>query len=402
MNRPIRSILGSYTVSVPASAAPGVFEECRKRHIFFFDPLPEENNITVKTTLFSCGAFIQTAEDMGTEAVIVKREGLPFLISRYRKRYGIYIGILLGAAVLMYSSMLVWEVNITGNVNISADEIKKVLASHGVKEGTFIPSLDADVTAEYILLDYNPLSSLSINIKGTVANVDVMERVSKPEDEFPTDGYCNLVADADGIITNVIAAEGHPEIKAGDVITQGQLLINGIVENRYGAFKLVNSRGYVYADVTENPVFEIPLERTGKTYTGKTKTKTQIFVIGYPIDMYLNENMPYERYEITAEEKNLTVFGLKLPFKISRAVYREYTEDIYTVTEEEAKAEAEKRFELWLEKEADGDIVSIEISEETDIKNNAHLLKARVVINRNIAVRQEILFNPPNTLLPDG
>lgn len=397
MSRPLRSIFGAYTLSLPACEAPKVFEHCRKKGIFFFSPLAEKDIITVKTSLFSCSAFISAAEEVGTEAVIVKREGLPFVISRYRKRYGIYAGIFLGAAALLYSSLFVWEIKVTGNVNISETEIKKVLSSHGVREGTFIPELDADVTAEYILLDYNPLSSLSINIKGTVANVDVIERVSMPKEEFPADGYCNLVAKSDGIITNVIAAEGHPEIKIGDVVTEGQLLINGIVENRYGAYKLVNSRGYVYADVTEKLLFEIPLARTGKSYTGKTKTKYQLFVLGYPISLFFDEYPGYQSYDITAEENNIMLFGLKLPFKISKAIYKEYTEEEYTLTEEEAKREAQKRLNLWIEKEAEGEIISIETEEYFDKQNNAHLLKARVVVNRNIALRSEILFTPPNT-----
>ncbi len=397
MSRPLRSIFGAYTVSLPACEAPKVFEHCRKKGIFFFSPLAENNKITVKTSLFSCSAFISAAEEVGTEAVIIKREGLPFVISRYRKRYGIYAGIFLGAAVLMYSSLFVWEINVTGNVNISEAEIKKVLSSHGVREGTFIPTLDADVTAEYILLDYNPLSSLSINIKGTVANVDVLERVSMPEEEFPADGYCNLVAKSDGIITNVIAAEGHPEIKIGDVVTEGQLLINGIVENRYGAYKLVNSRGYVYADITEKLLFEIPLARTGKTYTGKTKTKHQLFVMGYPISLFFNEHPGYESYDVSPEETNISLFGLKLPFKISKAIYKEYTAEEYNLTEEEAKQEAQKRLRMWIEKEAEGEIISIETEEYFDKQNNAYLLEARVVVNRNIALRSEILFTPPNT-----
>ena len=55
---------------------------------------------------------------------------------------------------------------------------------------------------------------------------------------------------------------------------------------------------------------------------------------------------------------------------------------------------AEKALSLWWEKEADGEIVSIDC--ETEIKNNVYCLKAHVVINKNIALRQEIQFNYPN------
>ncbi|MBO5980986.1 MAG: sporulation protein YqfD [Clostridia bacterium] len=394
MNRIIRSILGSYTLSLPKEKAPDLFNLCKEKGVFFFAPVAEDDKVYVKVSLFSCKAFVELAESLEISAEITERKGLPFLVSRYRKRYGIYIGIILSAAFMLFSSMHIWEINITGNQNIKKEEILKILALHGIRVGTFIPDIDADLTAEYILLEYSPLSSLAINVKGTVATVDVIERVKKPESEFAEDGYCNLVAEEDGIITNVIAAEGHPEIKIGDVVTGGQLLVNGIVENRYGAFKIVNAKGYVYADVYKDIEFDIPLSYSGKEYTGKEKTKREIYIIGFPVKLYRTQESPFELCDITAVEENLEIFGLKLPVKVSKAVYREYVTVEYQITEQEAKTKAEKALALWWEKEAGGEIVSID--EETSIKNNVYCLKAHVVINKNIAVRQEIKFNYPN------
>ncbi len=394
MNRIIRSILGSYTVTLPKEKAPSLFNLCKEKGIFFFSPLADKDTVTVKVSLFSCKSFLETAENEGIQAEITARQGLPFLVSRYRKRYGIYIGIILSAAFMLFSSMHIWEINITGNQNIKKEEILKILALHGIRVGTFIPDIDADLTAEYILLEYSPLSSLAINVKGTVATVDVIERVQKPESEFTEDGYCNLVAGEDGIITNVIAAEGHPEIKIGDVVTEGQLLINGIVENRYGAFKIVNAKGYVYADVYKDIEFEIPLSYSGKEYTGKEKTKREIYIIGFPVKLYRTQEAPFESCDVITGETDLKIFGLKLPVKVSKAVYREYVTTEYQITEEEAEMKAKKALSLWWEKESDGEIVSID--EETSIENNVYCLKAHVVINKNIAIRQEIKFNYPN------
>jgi hypothetical protein len=93
-------------------------------------------------------------------------------------------------------------------------------------------------------------------------------------------------------------------------------------------------------------------------------------------------------------EENLEIFGLKLPIKVSKAVYKEYVTIEYQINEQEAKTKAEKALALWWEKEAEGEIVSID--QEESIKNNVYCLKAHVVINKNIALRQEIKFNYPN------
>lgn len=396
MNRLIRSVLGSYTLLLPSQKAPEILNACKKKGIYFFDPLPVNTGITVKASVFSCQKLIEEAVLQGAEAEIIDEKGLPFLISRYRKRYGIYVGILLGTAFLLFSSLFLWDVQVTGNVNISEKEILKILSAHGIGVGTFIPEMDADRTAEYILLDYSPLSSLAINVKGTVATVDVIERVPKPESVFPEDGYCNLVAKSDGIITNVTAVEGHPEVTVGDVVVEGQLLVNGFVENRFGAYKIVNSKGYVYADVRENILFEVPLTRTGKAYTGRTQTKTEIYIIGFPVKLYLKEETDFESFDMSAAEQDITLFGLKLPIKISKATYAEYVADQYPLTVDEAKREANKRLNAWCEKEAGGEIVSIEVMEGLDKKSNVYFIKAHVVVNKNIAQRKEIIFTYPN------
>ncbi len=394
MNRIIRNVLGWYTLSLPKEKAPELFNLCKEKSVFFFAPVEKEGKIYVKANVFNCKAFIELAESIDINAEITDKKGLPFLVSRYRKRYGIYIGIILSAAFLLFSSMHIWEINVTGNKNIQKEEIIKILASYGIRVGTYIPDIDADLTAEYILLDYSSLSSLAINVKGTVATVDVIERVKKPESEFAEEGYCNLVASEDGIITNVVAAEGHPEVKIGDVVTEGQLLVNGIVENRYGAFKIVNAKGYVYADVYKSLQFDIPLLYSGKEYTGKEKTKTEIYIIGFPVRLYRDPDAPFESCDIIAAEENLKIFGLKLPVKISKAIFKEYAATEYTITEEEAEAKAQKALSMWWEKEEEGEIVSID--KETSTKNNVYCLKAHVVINKNIAKRQEIVFNYPN------
>jgi peptide subunit release factor RF-3 len=136
------------------------------------------------------------------------------------------------------------------------------------------------------------------------------------------------------------------------------------------------------------------LNHSGKEYTGKEKTKREIYVIGFPVKLYRTQESPFELCDITAVEENLEIFGLKLPIKVSKAVYKEYVTIEYQITEQEAKTKAEKALALWWEKEAEGEIVSID--QEESIKNNVYCLKAHVVINKNIALRQEIKFNYPN------
>ena len=394
MNGLLRRILGSYEITLSGSRTPEFINACLEKDLFFYSPLPRGDEMTIRASLFSCEKIIRLADEYGICAEITDRTGVPFLISRYRRRYGIMAGLIVSAVLLFASTQFLWDVRVTGNVKVSESEILTVLKKHGVADGTYIPGLDVDLASEYILIDYHDLSSLSINIKGTVAYVDVIERVPMPDPIIP-EGYCSLVASADGIVTRVEAAAGHPEVSAGQVVTEGQLLVNGIVENSRGAYRLVNAYGFVYADVRHEYTVEIPLTTSEKRYTGSTETKTQISLIGMTANLFVSETPSFEYCDATACESDIVLLGfLRLPLTVSKTVFREYIPEEITVSPDTARSKAYAQYAL-IEEEIDGDIMSTEFSESFDNENGVYVLTAHVVVNENIAVRSEIEFIDP-------
>jgi similar to stage IV sporulation protein len=100
-------------------------------------------------------------------------------------------------------------VNISGNRYITSEEIYERLDAYGFRIGSFIPSVDTDGICRRIVLESGNIAFMKINMRGTVASVEIQERKKdiEPED---TDTPSNIVAGYDSQIERI-------EVIGGDV-----------------------------------------------------------------------------------------------------------------------------------------------------------------------------------------
>lgn len=78
--------------------------------------------------------------------------------------------------LIVTSSFFVWDITVTGTDKIPAKTITDALERHGVKLGAYIPSLDTEKIEQAMVLEVDGLSWITLNLRGTVASVEVRER----------------------------------------------------------------------------------------------------------------------------------------------------------------------------------------------------------------------------------
>ena len=389
MYKLFHKVFGAYTLAVAGENGIRLINLLNNKKILFWGIKNAEDVFYLKASLFSCEAVIHTAQTEGIAITISKTIGIPFVFSKYKGRYGLILGSLVGLFLIFYSQLFVWEVSITGNEKLNEVEIISALEKQGVKRGAYIPELDIAMTEEMILLDNTDISSISINIKGTYAEIDLLERVYPP-DITDTTGYYNIVAANDGIIVKVESTSGSPEVKKGDAVVEGQLLINAFMLGKLGTYRLTHARGDVYAEVTEKYSISIPLEQTEKVYTGRRETIKDITVLGSNFNIFSDDETSFEFYDIIVTQNEKYVFGIiKTPVTITTAEFTEYEINKYSITEEEAKTRAAEAFSQYLAR-LENEVISYDCDGIYDKENNAYVLTANVVVVKNIAVEKPI------------
>ena len=330
------------------------------------------------------------AKKTGVKIRIQRKEGVPFLLHRYRKRTGLLAGLLAAVVLLGYMSGFVWKIEVTGNEAISTQEILAALDELGFREGTRKHGVDARELEQRMILKLGGLSWIGVNIQGSTARVEVRERTLPPDlidqDDVPT----NVVAAEDGQIIYLEVYDGQAVVALGDTVMQGDLIVSGITEDKHGNSALKHARAKVVAQVVGEKEIRIPLEETLRVPTGEEKQQKFLSLGSFQLPISFG-GPPKTGYETKVESSRLTVLGRELPLVIETRRHFPYYEENVRLTAEQAKAKALSQLADW-EKEEDegGKIIDRTLSGQVEGKH--FVLNAQYIAEKNIEKLQEILI----------
>lgn len=191
------------------------------------------------------------AKKCGCRVSIGKKRGTPFFLHRYRKRKIFVIGFLIFLVCIKVAGMFVWSVNITGNENVSKQEILEVLNKLGVKQWALKSSLRVRELAELFMIERDDISWIGIDIDGIRVNVEIVEKSKTPE-RIDENTACDIVASKPALIVSIDTYQGKPMVSVGDIVDEGTVLVEGVMEmtqfpeKTYEVHSLANIRGKVW------------------------------------------------------------------------------------------------------------------------------------------------------------
>ncbi len=368
MSKLTRFLFGAYTLKIPAERAHEVFNVLITNNIPFGKTKEKDGAISV---CLSPKGYRRYKSICGEEARFgekAEQTGAFAILRRYRLRFGMFAGMLIFALSVAVSTFFVWDINVTGNVSITEAEIMERLDAYGFRAGTFIPSADTEEICERILLEAGNISFMKINMRGTVASVEIRERredaAAAEEESAPS----NLVAKYDAQIERFEVSGGVPAVSYLQPVKKGDLLISGIIDSNALGYRLVRARGKVFARVTLAFEAFVNFETTQKTYTGKEISQKSIKIFAKSLNLSKNTIIPYEKYDTIVDEEKIYLFGvIELPIYRVTITYREYEDAPYTLTRDEAYTRACKA----LDEQTAGVLYEAEIlSRSTALREN--------------------------------
>lgn len=166
---------------------------------------------------------------------------------------------------------------VKGNERVPTAVILSQLRQLGVRPGVYGPGLDRQQLAQETLREMEELSWMGINLHGTRLEVIVREAVASPE-RIDEEGYFDIVAEADGIVTHIEPEQGDAAVQEGDTVLAGEMLISGTVTMeppKYSdlptRYYQTHARGRVWARTWRTLTAQIPLEANTKVYTGEDR-----------------------------------------------------------------------------------------------------------------------------------
>ncbi len=245
---------------------------------------------------------------------INNKRGLPFLIRRYRQRYGILVGAVMFFVILNLMSTRMWMIKVEGNISVPKEEIMSTLEGLGVYEGISMDMIDVDVLKQQIVAKRQDIAWASLNKQGSVLEVNVTEVNGEKE----TIQECNLVAAFDGVIKHIDVQSGTVAVKVGDTVTKGQLLVSGMVDYGSGV-TFTSAKGKIIAHTTSREKVEIGILNETEILNGDNKNRYVFEFLGCKIPLFLGSVRG--KYNLDIYNSQLTMFGKNIPVSLTKISY---------------------------------------------------------------------------------
>lgn len=333
-----------------------IFDICMTQG-FTYDSIQKRNGtVSLRLLSFTANKLIKALSEYGVEARIKRTGGLPKYCMWFKHRLGLVAGAAIAVFLIVFSSLFVWDVRIEGSPKLGTYEIKNQLEEKGLRIGSFIPSIDISKLENRVLMDSDDISWISVNIRGTVASIQVREKVKYPEDDEKPP-YTNVVAARSGRIVTLEPKDGYSLVKHGDTVEKGQLLISGISEGEMSGVRLSHASGKVFAVTDHTFSVKIPYEYEEKVYTGRNSVEKSLIFFGKTIKIYNNKVRFSELCDIIdVTEVNIVrgIGGVPLPLGIYTEKKCEYEMKSFRRDEESAEELAVYRLKILMEKELVG------------------------------------------------
>ncbi|QGT99987.1 YqfD [Candidatus Syntrophocurvum alkaliphilum] len=225
-NKLFDQVSGIIEVSLRGKGQEKIINMALTRGIYIWDIKKSAERMTFKVRTSGFDALQTIAEENNFELEITNRSGLPYYKNILKRRVGFITGALIFIFALYLMSSFIWFVEVSGNNTVDKSKIVFVAAQQGVHKGAPKWSFSKTEVEEALLRNISELSYVQLNIRGVKANIKVVEKVL-PNEEIT--GPCHIVASKDGVIEEILLLDGQANVKVGDVVSRGDILISGIV-----------------------------------------------------------------------------------------------------------------------------------------------------------------------------
>lgn len=339
-----RFLFGYIRFSFSGGFIEGFINNCYKNGFNIKNIKVKNDVLTAETDVKTYMKLHKIAYKDGGKVKIIKKCGIPFLLSPLRNRWGVFAGMLFFVFFISFMGGFIWNITVTGTDKVKDAKIIDYLSQNGLAVGKRWADIDKENLEFSVLADFDDIGWISINKFGSTAGIEINETVGAP-DIIDNSKITNVRATKDGVIKHVTALSGLPQVKEGDAVTAGDLLISGVYESEVDDRNyFTHAHGTVLAEVKSEISLNISREQNNKIYTHEKDYKS-LYFFGLKIPLYFNRDK--RDCDTVTEKSYFLLNSFRLPIAVITEKENYYKIDSKTLDDNEllelAKSELEKR-----------------------------------------------------------
>ncbi len=290
-----------------------VFNKIVKNFVVY--NVKEKNGITEFEVSYRDGEKLEKYLQKQNVAVLAVRH-FQLRFKKFLKMWGIFVGLVLGLSLYLLQYNFIFKIEVWGCENIDDVEIETFIKNH--LNSNFKPDIDTVTLEKLIKNNFEKVSSVSVAIIGQSLVVNINEAVLPDEMEG---NFEPLISQYDGIVKQINLVQGTINIKEGDIVKKGDILVFPYIYDSDGQMLPVQPKAEIIADIwiqSQDVFYEYFVK---EERTGRKKVCSQVSLFGLTIYSNTSENN-FETYQCETESSFLTQNNI-LPFIYTKYIFYE-------------------------------------------------------------------------------
>ena len=335
---------------------------------------------------------------------IKKRQGLPFIINRYRKRKIFAASLAAVVFGILFLSTRIWRIEVVGNSSLGKDTVLNYLKEKKISYGVDRNSIDNDALELSLRQDFDRVIWASVYEEGTKLVVCIQEKLASEKTMEKTDTCMDLVATKDAKIASVITRKGISLVKKGDEVKAGDILVSGRQEilddnGELKEYYYQSADADIMAYTTYDYEDSIPGQMVNAYATGNEHTRFYLQIFDYQFTSP-KLHADFEQSETIEESSQLCLLGsFYLPVHVGKTRQIELEKQVKKVSFEEAKTLALQNFNQFLSDLEENGVAITDKNVMIESMDNQYHIYGKVKVCESIVKKEptEILKVPENT-----
>lgn len=327
-------IVGFVTILLQGDELPRFLRLCSNKGILVWDVCYKDwNEMQVcmrKSDVFRAKVPLKKTK---TRIRISRKDGLPFLIFRFRKKAVYFLCVASAFMILMVLSGYIWRIEIVGNSYLSEECLITYLEDKSCGIGVKKQSINPQEMEKMMLKDFPEIIWNSVSIHGTTLHVSIKEQIPGDDVHGQEGTEQDLVAPIQGTVKQIYIRHGTAAVAVGDKVQKGDPLVYGWIpiyndsNTEIIKYHSTEADADVYVE-GQIPIYnEIKRKHKARLYSGKERSyiyfgslshqyniipilygEIQCTSINRIQQVYLMDTIPLPIYQNVVREREFTFY----------------------------------------------------------------------------------------------
>ncbi len=397
-----RNLGGHVRLEIEGIALEEVINQAVQMELTIWDIHRKGKKAELCVALEDFRALVRLIRPYRCRVHILSRHGLPFWLSKIKKRQGLVIGAGLFFVLAYLATSFVWSYEVVGNERFSNGQLIAIVQGYGILPGTSLHNVDFDQAGEKLLEDYpDTLGWADVTHHGTKVIIKVQERDALAANNAQP---AHLVALRSGIVKEILVMQGVARVQKEQEVQAGDVLIAGVTYERRekqedgtydwsGPPIYIRAKGIVEGYVDYQATAVCPMEETLLEETGATEKNVALIGPKHTFQIWGDsEKRPFSVFRQVSHTRNLISWqNYKSSWRLRSTTYIEEQPVTISRTLEEAYQEAVERAREKVAAKVGADSVLVRESIQV-IESAANVVEVQMTwrVMENMAVPQFI------------